>query len=212
LRFAEQVQQNERLRAQVAALTAQMQPHFLFNALNSLAMSVRESPKLAEELIVALSELYRAVLKASTGSVHSVAAELAICRAYVELEKLRFGSRLELEVEVAAGAEEREVPVMLLQTLVENAVRHGLVEREDGRVKIGVGVVGSELRIDVDDNGVGIDAVKSGAEGSGSGHGLANCRARLALHYGEGARIEVRALEPRGTRASVVVPVAGGRL
>ncbi len=126
--------ETQRLQAQLSALAAQMNPHLLFNALNTVAALISSDPPRAEETLLHLSDLYRGVLAAARKATHPLLDELRICRAYLDVEKARFGERLNVSVEVIGdrAIESLETPVLLLQPLVENALTHGLAGRAAG--------------------------------------------------------------------------------
>lgn len=205
--------ENANLRSQLAALTAEMNPHLLFNALNTAAALVHVDPTRAEETLVELAELYRGTLRACGESMHPLAAELRLCEAYLRVEHARFADRLSTSVEVAEGldADAVAVPVLSVQPLVENAVRHGVGPlARGGRVTVRAERVGDRLVVRVDDDGVGLDASpapRDGAiRGGGNGRALANNRQRLTLAYGGRASL---AIDPRpggGTRATLSLP------
>jgi len=202
-----QMAENERLQAQIAALTAQMNPHFLFNALNTVASTIPVDPGKAEETTVQLAELYRGVLKASRQSSHALASELEIVRDFLAIEAMRYGSRLRYAVVVDSGLDATliAIPVLTVQPLVENAVRHGLAPRaEGGEIKVDVRQTLDAVEIAVRDDGVGIDQATPASRGNGVG--LANCRARLAYCYGEAARLTVEPGPMGGTVARLLIP------
>ena len=123
--------ENERLQAQIAALTAQMNPHLLFNALNTVASLIQTNPEEAEKTIVKLSELYRGVLSSSRKMLHPLKMEIELCEAYLGIEKARFGERLRIKVEIHPDVDmvRAEIPALSIQPLVENAIKHGLAPR-----------------------------------------------------------------------------------
>ncbi len=197
--------ENEHLQSQLSALTAQMNPHLLFNALNTVAALVPEDPAQAERTIVKLSELYRGVLDASRHPLHSLATELQICEAYLGIEKARFGERVRVEIQLEPSLDGQviDIPALCLQPLVENAVKHGLAPRASGgRIWITVRRVEEDLQITVEDDGVGV----STASVSGSGTGMRNCRERLKLHYGERGRMECAPRAGGGTKVCLTLP------
>lgn len=198
--------ENERLQAQIAALTAQMNPHLLFNALNTIAALVPSEPEKAEETILRLSELYRGVLDSSRRTTHSLSTELGLCRAYLAVEHARFGSRLDARIQIAPelDPDRLEVPVLTIQPIVENAVKHGLSSRSaGGRVSVRARPEGDRLKIEVEDDGVGFGhAIRPGA-----GTGLANCRERLKLTFGENGRLDVQSPPDGGTRIILTMPM-----
>lgn len=198
------------LKAQVAALTAQMNPHLLFNSLNSIASMIHEKPESAEAMTVELSNLYRRVLAASKHEKHSLAAEIGLCRSYLEIEKARFGERLKYEIEMGEGvdAEATQIPVLCVQPFVENGVKHGLLSQvAGGRLKIRAALgAGEVLTITVEDDGVGYGkAPKS----KGTGTAITNCRERLKMMFPEQSSLEIEGKEP-GTRVTLKMPLAKG--
>lgn len=169
-------------RAREQALATQLQPHFLFNALNGIALLVRTDPRAGERMIVRLSSLLRETLEAGRLGTHTLGAELALLDHYLALQRMRFGERLAVALDVPAALHDRAVPALLLQPVVENAIRHGLEHASAGgtvwvRARDERGV----LVLEVDDDGVGLDAPDARA---GTGVGLATTRARLLLAAG----------------------------
>lgn len=173
-----------RLEAQLAearllTLKAQLQPHFLFNALNTVSVLMREDVDAAQDVLVRLSALLRRTLDSSTKHEVPLREELAVLEAYLEIERVRFADRLTYRIDVAPDAEDTIVPSLILQPLVENAVRHGIARRvSPGRIEIAVARRGSRVRMSVRDDGPGID------DNAREGVGLANTRARLEQLYG----------------------------
>lgn len=197
------------LKAQVAALTAQMNPHLLFNSLNSIASMIHENPDSAEAMTVELSSLYRRVLAASKQETHSLAAELGLCRSYLEIEKARFGDRLKYEIVVgtAVDADAVLVPVLCVQPFVENAVKHGLLTQvAGGNLKVTASAVGDKLKVLVVDDGVGYGKAPAS---KGTGTAIANCRERLRMMFPEQASLEIEAANP-GTRVVLQMPLGRG--
>jgi LytS/YehU family sensor histidine kinase len=198
--------ETQKLKAQLAGLTAQLNPHLLFNALNTIASLVQSDPDQAEQTVLRLSELYRGVLGATRRESHSLSEELEICRAYLDVERARFGERLSTRVELGAGLapEAVQVPVLVLQPLVENAVTHGLSERaRGGSVIIRAESSGGELTLSVMDDGVGLGR----SSRAGSGLGIETTRQRLRLCYGEAASLELSPVRPGGTLARLRLPL-----
>jgi hypothetical protein len=214
--LAAQRADNERLAGQLDTLTAQMYPHFLFNALNAVAATIPERPGVAEDLVVSLAELYGGALRAAKGAVHTLDDELALCRAYVALEQARFGDALQVTwaIDADVPSAELRVPTLLLQTLLENAVRHGFRGApKDAHLALAARRDGAAVVIDVTDDGVGPAAAAEapappGATRPVGGLGLANGRERLRLQFGAAASLTLVAAEPRGTRVSVRIPLA----
>lgn len=188
--------------ARLAALAAQMNPHFLFNALNTVASLVRTSPEAAETTVENLADVLRRTLDRSEDPLGTVGEEVEYLSAYLAVEKERWGDRLDVTWEIAPETRRLPLPPMTLQPLVENALKHGLGGRlEGGRLGISTELSGEALRLTVTDDGAGLPARWS------EGTGLGNLRRRLATLYGDAARLSVEAAAP-GTRVTVEVPVA----
>jgi signal transduction histidine kinase len=167
--------------ARYNALEHQMRPHFLFNALNSLAELIESRHDSAAEMTHKLSDLYRMILANSSRKTSPLDTEVEICRRYLELEQLRFGSRLRFSINISDLATEVFLPSLMMQMLVENAVKHGIAKSIDGgEIAIEVSKTGNGLyRLSVSNTGHPFRV------GASSGTGLANTRTRLDLLYGE---------------------------
>jgi hypothetical protein len=199
----------EKLRAEadLAALQARINPHFLFNTLNSLAALIAVDPVSAEAMTQRLSECFRYALRASHGPV-TLAEEIAFVEDYLALEKLRFGDRLSVSIEVDPAVAGVRIPGLVVQPLVENALKHGLAPLErGGSVRLQAGAADGLLLVRVEDDGRGL------APGTaGGGTGLANVRDRLASAFGPEATVELTRLAGRGTSAVLRIPLlAAGR-
>ncbi|HMI84588.1 MAG TPA: histidine kinase [Polyangiaceae bacterium] len=200
--------ENRELQARLSALTAEMNPHLLFNALNTIASLVHRDPDRAEGVVLQLADLYRGILKSSGSSTHSLADELRLCDAYLQVEHARFGDRLKyaIDVESTIRTDTVRVPVLILQPFVENAVQHGFSTRaRGGTVRIDIAIRKNQLTMIVEDDGIGFGHSTT----TGTGKGIANCRARLALAYGSGARVEVMKRDEGGTRALIALTIGG---
>jgi signal transduction histidine kinase len=186
--------------ARYQTLKAQMQPHFLFNSLNSLSELITSDPTRASSMTERLADLYRRILTSSRGQTASLASEIAIIKDYLELERLRFGERLSWTVDDrAVDSEKVQVPSLILQTLVENAVKHGIApSMEGGRIRVAArpsdaATGGSWVEIEVANTGAPPRASSDGDERGGggtspagsTGTGLANSRERLTLLFGD---------------------------
>jgi len=200
--------EGELARAQLQSLRMQLHPHFLFNALNTIAVLVREKETdVAVQLIARLGDVLRRVLQ--TGDVHEVplSEELTFTRQYLEIEQVRFADRLRVRWEVEADVVRMLVPHLVLQPLVENALRHGIAHREDGgQIEIGARRDGGRMLLWVRDNGPGY----APAIGERSGIGLANVRGRLVGLYGDAATLTVEARtadDGAGCRATLSLPL-----
>lgn len=180
--------------ARYAALQARMNPHFLFNALNTVAALVRTDPRAAERSVESLAGVLRRTLDRSSASTGTVADEIDYVRAYLDLEQQRWGERLRVDWQVDPGTLEAPLPPFVLQPLVENALHHGLAAKTDGgQLIIRVVRDGGRLRLSVEDDGEGFP------RGYREGTGLGGLRQRLAALYGDDAHISIE-------------PAAGGRV
>lgn len=194
------------VESRLGALRMQLQPHFLFNALNTVAMLVREgSGPEAVRVIARLAELLRQVLDEEAEQEVALGRELDLVGRYLEIEQARFGDRLRVEVEADARARAVAVPHLLLQPIVENAVRHGISRRADAsRIDIRARRENGRLTIEVTDDGPGLPAGWS-LEGA-DGIGLRNTRERLLYLYGGDAELRLTAADGGGVRAEVELP------
>jgi LytS/YehU family sensor histidine kinase len=201
-----QLQLSELTSATTTALQAQMEPHFVFNALNTIASFIRTDPERARSLVLAFADHLRSRL-ARPGEFVTMEEELRHVRSYLELEQARFGDQLQVRIDVPEDALRVRLPPLLVQPLVENAIKHGKTDRPlhlivRARVRRG------RLRVTVRDDGRGIardviDHVLEPGVGEGTGLGLANVNRRLAAHYGEGVRLRSF---PFGTIVQLEVP------
>jgi len=192
--------------AQLGALRMQLQPHFLFNALNSIAMLIRDGdPARAVDMIALLGDLLRALLRTSSDIESPFAIELALLHSYLDIEQIRFGDRLRVAWHVDERTAQALVPPLILQPLVENALRHGLwPTNEGGELAITARCDGATLELEVRDQGVGLAADFDLARTTGVG--LANVRARLERMYGDSAALDIAAAGARGVRARLRLP------
>ena len=179
--------------AQLAALKAQIRPHFLFNSLNSIAGLASTDPGRAQEMCVRLSDFLRKSMAAGEKSAIPLSEELALSRTYLDVEALRFGDRLTVEEDLDEKGAGCEIPPLLLQPLVENAVRHGIASRvEGGTVRVSVARGGGRLRILIE-NPFDPDSPSR----PGTGIGLRNVRERLAARWGAEALFAAKKLTDR---------------
>ncbi len=198
--------EKERLQAVLTKLKDQMNPHFLFNTLNTVASLIPADPAKAEQVVVKLSTLFQGVLTATRKTHHSLEKELEFCRDYLDIEKARFGSRLQTHIVIEKGLDPSRffIPVLLLQPLVENAVKHGLSSRATGgHLWINAGVAGGIMNLSVEDDGVGF----GNSHYAGSGTALENCRKRLELGFGEEGKMEIKPRENGGSRVLLSLPM-----
>ncbi|MBX9929817.1 MAG: histidine kinase [Gemmatimonadaceae bacterium] len=210
-RWREETLRAERLNADLAhaslqALQAQLNPHFLFNALNAIVTLIGRDRDAAERTTVRLAELLRATLAAGAEHECTLAEEQGLTARYLEIESVRFADRLHVRWEIPAELRAAIVPTFALQPLVENAIRHGIAQRAGpGTIEIAAHAERDVLHLSVRDDGVGLGAPPLG---EGAGIALANLRARLERLYGSAAALTLR---PRsdgpGTEADVRLPL-----
>jgi two-component system sensor histidine kinase AlgZ len=193
-------------QAELRALQARTNPHFLFNSLNSVAGLIAEDPPRAELMLEKLAAVFRYALEGSRRETVSLAAEVAAVTTYLGVEGIRFGERLTVEIDVDPDPRVQELPVppLLLQPLVENAIIHGIApNREKGTVSLRVARREGSVVITVEDDGAGAGA----AEPAGSGSALRDLGERLRLLYGSRASLGHGPRHPRGHRSEVVLPL-----
>jgi two-component system LytT family sensor kinase len=201
--------ERERLRAEVAeqriiALTSQLQPHFLFNTLQSISTLIHRDPAAADEMLTKLSDLLRDVLRHRDRALVPLGEELRFTRTYLDIAKIRFGDRLSFQIDVAPELHDVPVPIFLLQPLVENALKHGLGARiRGGSISIAAERAGDRIRIDVADDG---PAAASIAEATGIG--LTNTRERLAASFGAHQSFTLMPRPGGGALARLTIPFA----
>ena len=193
--------------AQLAALRAQINPHFLFNSLNSIAQLIRADPDRAEACVERLAEMFRYVLRYGEKDFVPLAEELEMARAYLDIERARFGDRLRVETHVDPPSLQHLIPNLILQPLVENAVRHGLSrKRGGGTVRIDASLADGCLELSVGDDGLGMPdtALERVYE---HGIGLRNLRDRLERLYGPAHLPQITSAPGSGTRVRLRLPV-----
>ncbi|MCP3097422.1 histidine kinase [Myxococcus sp. K15C18031901] len=201
----------DQLQAQLAearlqALSSQLRPHFLFNALNAVASLVHVDPDAAERMLARLGDLLRHSLDSQGRQEVTLREELEALAPYLDIERTRFGARLSVVCRLSPDVLDVRVPYLALQPLVENAIRHGLAPRaEPGRIDISAERDGDALRLRVEDDGIG-PPPQPAALGRSGGVGLSNLRARLATLHGARASVELRPGVSRGTVVEVRVP------
>jgi len=207
--YYQRSREHEHLEARLAEtrlqlLGVQLQPHFLFNTLNTIAELVHHDPEAADYMIAGLSDLLRRSLDLGHTQEIPLATELDLLSRYLDIQKARFGDRLQVRMTIDERAREAVVPVLLLQPLVENAIRHGLAERlASGRIDIDVARAGPRLHISVTDDGPG---AARGVAVRKERLGLGNTRARLEALYGSEQRLDLIDAPDRGARVSLEIP------
>jgi two-component system LytT family sensor kinase len=197
--------QGELVRAQLAALRYQLNPHFLFNTLNSVSALIQDDPRAADTMVMRLAQVLRTTLDDGLEQQTTLAQELEVTRAYLDIERVRYGDRLRVEEQVAPETLSAAVPSLLLQPLVENAVKHALRHRGSLQLTIRAVRRGGRLAIEVSDDGPGPGPTAR------RGVGLDNTRARLAALYGEDQMLSLTRRPGGGARCRVEVPWRLGR-
>jgi signal transduction histidine kinase len=192
--------------SKLSALRAQLQPHFLFNAINTaVVLSSKGDAAGAAGVLTSLADLLRYVLK-DEAEVVRLDEELGFVEQYLVVERARFPDRLSFEIDADAAARDSLIPHLLLQPLVENAVRHGIAGKiSPGKVLVSARVEGDKLGITIEDDGVGIDG--GVVADNGGGVGITNTRSRLAIMYGSDAKFDVTARPGGGTICRIALPV-----
>jgi predicted metal-dependent hydrolase len=210
---ATEVAESEQLKRQVvearmAAMQAQVEPHFLFNTLASIDHLIETDPKRASQMQRNLIALLRASMPTmreanAAAGTRDLSREMAVIRPYLEILKVRMEERLRVRLEVPDGLLSAEFPPMMIQSLVENAIKHGLEPKPDGgELLIKAEIVHGKLQVTVADTGLGFGKAAT----AGTGVGLANIRERLALLYGPQASVTVTENQPSGTVVAIAVP------
>jgi LytS/YehU family sensor histidine kinase len=204
--------------AELDALRAQINPHFLFNTLNTIASRVRTDPEEARQLLVRLADFFRYAIR-QRGQFAGFSQEYAFVRTYVTLEQARFGDALNVEYDIDPAVLGVDVPVLVIQPLVENAIKHGAsgkVGRTTVRLRARVDPLARVVDVTVRDNGVGMDeatlaavvAATAGSRAGGDGGvGLTNIRERLTLLFGDGHEFDVRSTPGEGTTVHLRLPM-----
>jgi signal transduction histidine kinase len=195
------------VEARMAAMQAQVEPHFLFNTLASIDHLIETDPPRASQMQKNLIALLRASMptmrEANASGVRDLGRELAVIRPYLEILKVRMEERLSTQIDVPDGLHSAEFPPMMMQSLVENAIKHGLEPKaEGGSLAIKAEILHGKLAVSVADTGLGFGKAAT----AGTGVGLANIRERLQLLYGAKASVAVTENKPSGTVVTITVP------
>lgn len=216
VRIERKLEEQSRLlmEARLDALQRQINPHFLFNTLNSITSLVRSQPELAREMIIKLANILRILLKEREAFV-PFSEELAFTDDYLAIEVVRFGEKLRVAKQIDPNTLPLLVPSMLLQPLIENSIKHGLEPRiSGGTVTLRSRLVeDSRLLIEVEDDGVGMDPDREGPPSgssvirTGTGIGMRNVRERMSVLYGNLAEVEVVSRPGRGTKVRLLMPL-----
>lgn len=200
---AEESLKRQLVEAQLKMMQAQVEPHFLFNTLASVDHLIETDPPTASKMQKNLIQYLRAALPQMREGSTTLGKEIQLCRAYLEILKFRMEDRLQYAVTVPQGLMSAQFPPMMLQSLIENSIKHGLEPKaEGGAITISADIVNGRLRVTVADTGLGFAA----ASQPGTGVGLSNVRERLAALFGGRARLSIDANHPSGTIVTIDVP------
>jgi Histidine kinase/Histidine kinase-, DNA gyrase B-, and HSP90-like ATPase len=200
---AEESLKRQLVEAQLKMMQAQVEPHFLFNTLASVDYLIETDPRTASKMQKNLIQYLRAALPQMREGSTTLGKEVQLCRAFLEILKFRMEDRLQYTVIVPQGLQSAQFPPMMLQSLVENSIKHGLEPKPDGgSLTISADIANGRLRVTVADTGLGFAI----AGQPGTGVGLANVRERLAALYGGAARLSIEANSPTGTIVTIEVP------
>ena len=196
------------VQARLQVLQAQVEPHFLFNTLAAVDYLIETEPPRASRMQKALITYLRGALPQMRQESSTLGREVRLVSSYLELIKMRIEERLEVEVDVLETLANAEFPPMMLQSLVENAIKHGIEPKpEGGKVRIAAGVQGTQLWVEVQDTGVGLpDGELLEGPTSGTGLGLQNIRERLTMLYPGKTRLMLRSDPATGTVVRITVP------
>ena len=194
-------------RARLDALRLQINPHFLFNTLNAIASLIHTRPGTADEMIGSLSELLRATLHGAANHEVPLSQEMDLLRLFTDIERTRFGERIRFAEDIAPDTLPALVPSLILQPLVENAIRHGLEPRvESGTVTVAARRDGERLLLSVSDDGTGFSDKEHTAGDRPGGIGLTNTRDRLHALYGDAHHLAIAPGATGGTVISIAIP------
>jgi hypothetical protein len=195
--------ESQETEARLQSLQAQIEPHFLFNTLAHIVRLHQVDALKGRQMLRSLTEYMRSALPQMRENDCTLARELALTRSYADVQQIRMGERLRVEVDVPAALMEARVPSMTVLTLAENAVKHGLgPKHKGGTLRIEASLRGEVLEVAVCDDGVGLQL------GAGTGHGLSNTRARLEAAFGSRAALEIENRPAGGVRAALLLPFA----
>ncbi len=195
-------------QAQLQALKMQLHPHFLFNTLNAIQALIHEDPEAADQMIARLSDLLRFSLESETLHEVTLQQELEFLRRFLEIEQIRFQDRLTVQFNIAPSALNEFVPNLILQPLVENAIRHGIALRlAQGEIEISAERENGFLEIRVRDNGPGLQQNQDTEMGFAEGVGLANTRAHLQQLYGAAYRMQLENGRDGGLTVRLTIPL-----
>jgi len=192
-------------QAELKALRAQINPHFLFNSLNTIASLISTNPSKAEEAVERLADIFRYALSASDKEFVTLRDELDFVDSYLDIEKARFGDKLKVRKDVSPEILATPIPNLILQPLVENSIKHGFAENGEVRIEISGYIDGNSVKVEIKDKGKGVpEEIRMGIYTNGTG--LRNVNERLQKIYGDDCGLEIKENKPSGTVAAVTIP------
>lgn len=198
--------QTELVQAQLEALKMQVHPHFLFNTLHSISALLSKDTEAARKMITRLGDFLRLTLENAGETEVTLQKEIEFLNSYLEIERIRFRGRLATEITVDPAVLDAKVPNLILQPLVENAMRHAIANSVSGRVEVEAVPSNGSLHIEVRDNGCGLSSERQSLPRKKGGLGLANTRARLSGLYGSEARLELSNRPTGGVTVTLEIP------
>lgn len=203
--------QSELSSAQLNALKMQLQPHFLFNSLHSISSLIIVDPKRANEMVALLGDFLRQTLEHSNDQMVALSEEIDFLRCYLEIEKTRFEDRLTVHFDIDPDVGQSLVPHMILQPLVENAVKHGIAPYEaKGAISVSARRQGDKLSVCIENTGERSNKTSSGGVVTSNGVGIANVRSRLDHMFGPDASLTIVELDEGGCRVDLSLPLRKG--
>lgn len=203
--------------AEIRALQSQINPHFLFNAINTIISFTRTSPKTASDLLIKLSEFFRKNINPGNENI-PLSSELRHCKAYIAIEKARFENKVKVKYDIDKEALNCNIPPLILQPLIENALKHGILQKQGGgEITIGAHRINGSIKISVNDNGAGMTSdqieslfsEKKRGSRNGSGIALKNVNARLTAIFGAAHSLSISSEPNKGTTVSFIIPQYG---
>ena len=200
-----------RMESQIKFLNAQIQPHFLYNTINTITAYCRTDPEKSRQLLLELSTYLRGKFKGNKNMVTSLKNEIELIKSYLTIEQVRFNDRLTVEYDIDEDINVL-IPCLILQPIVENAVKHGLIpKKEGGKIEISVRKQTDNIVVKIKDNGIGMDETRLPEilDGRHEGIGLSNTNERLKRYYN--TQIEMESKIGKGTEFTVIIPMSGGQ-
>lgn len=208
-------QQALAVKSELKALRAQINPHFLFNTLNTIAALCRTDPQTARRLIIRFADFFRESLERQS-QFTTLDEELKYVDSYLVFEQARFGQKLQIERHIDRSARKEKLPSLVLQPLVENAVKHGMARNGQLHLRLSAKRDDGALLIQVEDDGIGMSVADlsniTDQNGKGLGIGLTNVRDRLRSLYGSASLLNIQSVVGRGTEVTLRIPISGGRV